>query len=94
MVDHWKKIFWEITPCGPLKVNRRFVRTYRLHLQGLWVSRARNQRESRWQADAITLAALHFMGNIYGGYEFSVPSPSEINFTIDKDETHKVYLII
>jgi hypothetical protein len=25
--------FWDITPCNPLKVNPRFGRTYRLHLQ-------------------------------------------------------------
>jgi hypothetical protein len=25
---------WDITPCIPLSVNRRFGRTYRLHLQG------------------------------------------------------------
>jgi hypothetical protein len=24
-------IFWDITPCSPLKVNRRFGETYRLH---------------------------------------------------------------
>jgi hypothetical protein len=28
-------IFWSITPCSPLSVNRRFGATYRLHLQGL-----------------------------------------------------------
>jgi hypothetical protein len=27
-------IFWDITPCSPLSVNRRFGWTYRLHLQG------------------------------------------------------------
>jgi hypothetical protein len=27
-------IFWDITPCSPVKVNRRFGRIYRLHLQG------------------------------------------------------------
>jgi hypothetical protein len=27
-------IFWDITPCSPLKVYRRFGGTYRLHLQG------------------------------------------------------------
>jgi hypothetical protein len=27
-------IFWDITPCGPLSVNRCFGGTYRLHLQG------------------------------------------------------------
>jgi hypothetical protein len=39
-------IFWDTTPCSPLKVIRRFGGTYRLHLQGR-ISRARNQRESR-----------------------------------------------
>jgi hypothetical protein len=28
-------IFWDITQCSPLKVNRRFGGTYRLHLQAL-----------------------------------------------------------
>jgi hypothetical protein len=27
-------IFWDITPCSPLRFNRRFGGTYRLHLQG------------------------------------------------------------
>jgi hypothetical protein len=27
-------IFWDITPCSPLNVDRRFGGTYRLHLQG------------------------------------------------------------
>jgi hypothetical protein len=40
-------MFWDITPCSPLKVNWRFGGTYRLHLQGRRISRARNQRESR-----------------------------------------------
>jgi hypothetical protein len=44
-------IFWDITPCSPLKVDRRFGGTYRLHLQGRRISRARNQRESRRQAE-------------------------------------------
>jgi hypothetical protein len=52
-------IFCDITPCSPLKVNRRFGGTYRLHLQGRKISRARNQREIRWQAEAL-LARLIF----------------------------------
>jgi hypothetical protein len=45
-------IFWDITLCIPLKVNRRFGATYRLHVQGQRISRAaRHQRESRWQAE-------------------------------------------
>jgi hypothetical protein len=27
-------VFWDITPCSPLKVNRCFGGTYRIHLQG------------------------------------------------------------
>jgi hypothetical protein len=41
-------VFWDITPCSPLKVNRRFGETNRLHLQGR-ICRARNQRESMLQ---------------------------------------------
>jgi hypothetical protein len=46
-------IFCYIKPCSPLKVNPRFVRTYRFHLQGRRISVERNQRESRCQAVAI-----------------------------------------
>jgi hypothetical protein len=46
-------IFLDITPCSLLKVNRRFGETYRLYLQGRKISRARNQRESRWQGISI-----------------------------------------
>jgi hypothetical protein len=43
-------IFWDITPCSTLKVNRHFGGIYRLHLQSRKISRARYQRKSRWQA--------------------------------------------
>jgi hypothetical protein len=33
-------IFWDITPCSPLKVNRRFGETSRLHLQDRRISQA------------------------------------------------------
>jgi hypothetical protein len=33
----------DITPCSPLKANRNFRETCRLHLQGRRISRARNQ---------------------------------------------------
>jgi hypothetical protein len=39
-------VFWDITPCSPLKVNRRFGGTYGLHIQGPKLSQARNQREA------------------------------------------------
>jgi hypothetical protein len=46
-----RTIFWDMTPCSLLKVNRRFGGTYRLHLQGRRIRRASNQRESRRQAE-------------------------------------------
>jgi hypothetical protein len=42
--------------CSPLKVNRRFRGTHRLHLQGRRISQARNQHERRWQV-AFTLVS-------------------------------------
>jgi hypothetical protein len=44
-------IFWDIRPYSPLKVNRRFGGTCRLHFQGRKISQARNHLESRWQAE-------------------------------------------
>jgi hypothetical protein len=44
-------IFCHTMSCSPLSVNRRFGGTCRLHLQGQRISPARNQRESRWQAE-------------------------------------------
>jgi hypothetical protein len=53
-------IFSEITPCSPLKVNRRFGGTYRLHLQGRKISQARNPRENRWQGFILVSCLAHF----------------------------------
>jgi hypothetical protein len=39
-------IFWDITPCSPLKVNRSFGETRCLHLQERRTSQARNQHEA------------------------------------------------
>jgi hypothetical protein len=46
-------IFWDITPCNPLKVSRRFGETCRIHLHGGRINQARNQRENMWQADLL-----------------------------------------
>jgi hypothetical protein len=50
-------IFCDITPCNPLKVNRRFRGTCRLHLQYRRISQAKkkNQRERRWQGAGFLL---------------------------------------
>jgi hypothetical protein len=42
---------WDITPYIPLKVNRRFRGGYLFYLQGRRISQARNQLESRCQAE-------------------------------------------
>jgi hypothetical protein len=36
--------FWDITPCGPLKINKYFGGTCCVHLQGRRKSQARNQK--------------------------------------------------
>jgi hypothetical protein len=42
-VQNKSSVFWDITPCSPLSVNRRFGGSYRLHLQGRKISQARNR---------------------------------------------------
>jgi hypothetical protein len=39
-------IFWDITTCMPLKINRRFGGKCYPHLQGRRINRARNQHEA------------------------------------------------
>jgi hypothetical protein len=51
-------LFWEITPCSPLKVNRHFGGTCRLHLQGLKVSQAINYHEAASKQAGVL--CLHF----------------------------------
>jgi hypothetical protein len=39
-------IFWDITPCRPMKVNLHCGGTYHIHLQGQRVSQARALHET------------------------------------------------
>jgi hypothetical protein len=55
-------IVCDITPCSPLKINRRFGRTCP-HLQGGRIRQATNQRESSWQAECFR--AGFFLGLIF-----------------------------
>jgi hypothetical protein len=59
-----KGFFWDITPCSPLKFNRRFGRTCRLHLQGRKISQARNQRDSRPACQLLSQSQLVINVNI------------------------------
>jgi hypothetical protein len=53
-------IFWDITPCIPLKVNRRFGGTCLLHLQGRTVSQGRNRGPALLHASRLFVAWLIF----------------------------------
>jgi hypothetical protein len=59
-LSHYLKssIFWDVTPCSPFKVNRRFGGTCRLHLQGREISQAGEQLETRWQPELCLQPAL------------------------------------
>jgi hypothetical protein len=50
-------IFWDITPCSLLKVNRCFGGTFRPHHQVRNINQTRTQRESRWQAELVSYLA-------------------------------------
>jgi hypothetical protein len=41
-------IFWDTTPCSPLKVNRRFGGTCRVHVQGRRICSSACYLPSRW----------------------------------------------
>jgi hypothetical protein len=43
-------LFWDLTPCGPFKVNRRFRGTFCIHFHGRRMSQTGTQRESKKQA--------------------------------------------
>jgi hypothetical protein len=47
-------VFWNITPCSPIKAKRRFGGTFCFHPQSRRISRARNQHERRWQVILLT----------------------------------------
>jgi hypothetical protein len=49
-------IFWNITPCSPSKVNRRFGGTYRLHLSGP-KNKPRNKPTWSYLAACFTLVS-------------------------------------
>jgi hypothetical protein len=51
--------FWDITPCIPKKVNRRFGGTCRLLLQGRRLSQGTNQREAGSKQVAETSVDFH-----------------------------------
>jgi hypothetical protein len=54
-------IFWDMTPCTPVKVNRRFGGIYHLHLEGRRISQARNWHVAGSQQRATLLVACYLL---------------------------------
>jgi hypothetical protein len=50
-------VFWDIMPCSPLKVDRRFGATCRLHLQGRRLSQTTHQREGGSKQSCLLFAS-------------------------------------
>jgi hypothetical protein len=80
-------IFWDMTPCSPLSVNRRFGGTYRLHLQG-----QRNKFSKKRHIPENDLLGQR-RENPKSHYSILIPtSPSRVNylFTIEALDTKPV----
>jgi hypothetical protein len=56
--DMMSSIFWDITPCSPMKVDRRFGGTCRSHFHGRRVNQELSQQEAGRNR---VLFAAHFM---------------------------------
>jgi hypothetical protein len=63
-------VFWNITPCNLVKVNRHFEGTYRLHLHSQLVSQATNNMKQL--SACCLLPALFFDLLFYPEYEGDV----------------------
>jgi hypothetical protein len=46
-------VLWDLTLCDLVKVNQHSEGMHYLHIQGLRLSQARNQRENRWEAELL-----------------------------------------
>jgi hypothetical protein len=77
-------ISWDTTPRSPLKVNRRFGGTCRLHLQRRRISQARNQRESGGKQSLISRLA-------FNGIHGVISQKGHVGFVVDKVALEKVF---
>jgi hypothetical protein len=83
-------IFWDITPCSPLEVNRRFGRNYHLDLQ-CRINRARYQSDSRWQAEWLPPAFTLETGSAYSTLKIEATYCSETS--VDFQRTARCYIL-
>jgi hypothetical protein len=79
-------IFWDITPCSPLIVNRRFGGLYRFHLQGRKI-----------RQDTRALLAPYFRAGFFVGLFFDHEDGGDISLRNPKLHgvtTQKIILFI
>jgi hypothetical protein len=57
-------VFWYIATCSPMKVNRSFEGTYRLHLHCRRISQARNQREAGGKLNFLIVPYLAYSSTL------------------------------
>jgi hypothetical protein len=65
-------VFWNITSCSPLKVNRRSGETCRLHIQGRRISRVRELFERRRQAESRSQLRLPLAFTLFSCSAYSL----------------------
>jgi hypothetical protein len=56
-------IFWDITPCSPLKVSRHFGGKYHLHLRGPKVNQETYQHEAR-SKHSLKPSSIRFVASL------------------------------
>jgi hypothetical protein len=76
-------ILWDMMPCSPLSVNRRFGGTYRLHLQG-----RRNKLRKKNSKHVAELISLTLRMEAICSAEKSVDTQRTTRHHIPEDDTH------
>jgi hypothetical protein len=89
-------IFWDIMPCSPLKVNRRFGGNCRLHLECRRISQGRKQR-SAYDQVFIQVSCLAYLSTLKMEAVYSSETFFDIQQTtrryIPEDRTLKITYI-
>jgi hypothetical protein len=57
-------IFWDITPCSPLKANRRLGGTYRIHLHSRRIRQERGQHDEGSNKTSSSETSVEFQRSI------------------------------
>jgi hypothetical protein len=79
-------IFWDMTPCNPLSVNRCFGKTYRLHLEG-----RRNKEEifsSETSVDTQRTSRWHIPED--DTFHFKIVAKSSMNDSVEATVIHVI----